>query len=407
MQQAEARASTDGAGPSQVRATLLIVQVALSLVLLTCTGLLLSSLWQLQRTRLGFNPKGVVMAGVYLPAERYPKTEQQAAFFEQVIRKLDTLPGVRRAAAALYGPMTGSLEMFYSVVGQPAPSAKQRLHTVCCYASPDYFSTLGIPILHGRAFTDRDRTGEPAVMLINETMAHQLFPKGDAIGQKLLCTAMNPTVTEIVGVVADARTISVAELPRPQMYFSMYQRSGLSMNVYVQRTAQDQAASLGASIEAAVHAVDPDQPVGELLEMNTLVSRSVANRRLTALLLTSFAGLALVLAAIGIYGVTAYGVAQRTREIGIRMALGAPRDEVLRFIMKGGMKLVFAGVFVGTTVALGTTRLLARSLYGVGASDPLTFAAVILVLTLVALLACYLPARWATQVDPLTALREE
>ncbi len=406
LQQSATLRDAGATNQGRVQATLLIAQVALSLVLLACTGLLLSSLWRLQRVRLGFDPDGVVMASVYLPARCYPNTEQQAAFFAQVTRNLRTLPGVQDAAAALYGPMTGALEMYYSVVGQPTPAASQRAHTICCYASPDYFATLGIPILQGRTFSERDRTGMPPVMLINETMARQLFPHGDALGQKLLCSAMDPVATEIVGIVADARTIRVSELPKPEMYFSMYQRSGLSMNVYVRAINPEQVHSLRSSIEAAVHSVDPEQPVGESLEMNTLVSRSIANRKLTALLVAGFASLALVLAGVGIYGLTAYGVAQRTREIGIRMALGAHRYDVLRFIIVGSMKPVLAGIIIGMSIALGMARLLANSLYGVSENDPLTFVAVVLVLMLVALLASYLPTRRATQVDPLAALRE-
>jgi predicted permease len=407
LQQTSSRGSAGGASQSRMRSILLVTQVALSLLLLTGTGLMLSSLWQLQRVHLGFNPNGVATAEIDFPAQRYPKIEQQTNFVAQVTEKINMLPGIRHSAVALYGPLTGALDMFYQVVGQPAPPPQQRAHAICCYASPDYFATMEIPLLQGRVFTERDRSGAPPVMLLNETMARNLFPKGDAIGQKLLCTASDPTVTEVVGIVGDVRTLTVAELPRPQMYFSIYQRSGLAMNVYVRAIKPEQAKSFGASIRGAVQAVDPDQPVGELLEMNTLVSRSVADRRLMAVLLASFAGLALVLAAIGIYGVTAYGVSQRTREIGIRMALGAQRSDVFRLIVGGGMKLILVGIVVGVVAALALTRLLASLLYGVGASDPLTFGSVIAVLTLVALLANYLPARSATQVDPLTALREE
>ena len=407
LQQAGSRGNAGGVRQGRTRSILLIAQVALSLVLLTGTGLLLTSLWQLQRVHLGFNPNGIATVDINLPAERYPKIEQQSAFFAQVTERLNALPGVKGSTAALYGPLNGALNMFYAVPGQPAAPGGQRTTAFCCYASPDYFKTLEVPILRGRTFTEGDRTGAPPVMLISENLARKLFPDGDAIGRKLLCTASHPTLTEIVGIVADVRMLNAAEPPKPEMYFSMYQRAGPFMRVYVRTLKPEQAKNLDLAIHGVIRAVDPDQPAGELVEMNTVVARSMGDRRLIALLLASFAGLALVLAAIGIYGVTAYGVAQRTREIGIRMALGAQRGDVFRLIIGGGMKLILAGIVVGIGCALGLTRLLASLLYGVGASDPLTFAAVVMLLAVVALLANYLPARRATQVDPLTALREE
>ena len=407
LQQSASRGSAGGVRQGRARAALLVAQVALSLVLLTGTGLLLRSLWQLQRAALGFNPDGVLNTNVNLPPQRYATPEQQANFFARLMEGLDALPGVRCSAVTNSGPLADYTTMFYSVVGQPVPPIERRAVAKFGSVSPDYFTTVEIPLRRGRGFTERDRLGAPPVMLINETLARQLFPAGDAIGQKLLCTASNPTVTEIVGIVGDARTNSPAKPARPEMYFSVYQRPAPYMNVYLRAIKPEQAKTLGPALRAAVREVDPDQPVGDVLELNTVVTRSVADRRLMAGLLASFAGLALVLAAIGIYGVTAYGVAQRTREIGIRLALGAQRGDVFRLIVGGGMKLIGVGIALGVVVALGLTRLLASLLYGVGASDPLTFVAVVLVLTLVALLANYLPARRATLVDPLTALRDD
>ncbi len=407
LQQTGSRGSAGGVRQGRVRAALLVAQVALSLMLLTGTGLLLKSLWQLQRAPLGFRPDGVLTTDINLPPQRYATAEQQANFFTRLTEGLAASPGVQRAAMTNSGPMAGYTTMFYSVVGQPVPPIERRATAKYGSISPDYLATLEIPLRRGRNFTERDRLGAPPVMLINETLARQLFPAGDAVGRKLLCTAANPTVTEIVGIVGDARTNSPAKPARPELYFSIFQRPAPYMNVYLRAIKPEQAKTLGPALRAAVRAVDPDQPVGDVLELTTVVTRSVADRQLMAILLAGFAGLALVLAAIGIYGVTAYGVAQRTREIGIRLALGAQHRDVFRLIIGGGMKLIAAGIVVGVVGALGLTRLLASLLYGVGASDPWTFAAVVAVLTTVALLANYLPARRAARVDPLTALREE
>ena len=244
-------------------------------------------------------------------------------------------------------------------------------------------------------------------MVISETLARKLFPDGNVVGQKLLCSASNPTVTEIIGVTAESRTHGVNRPPTAEMYFSMFQRPELTMNFYVRARKPEQAASLESAVRAAVHEVDPDEPVNAVHEMSYWVYRSVADRRLIAWLLASFAVLALGLAAIGIYGVTAYGVAQRTREIGIRMALGAQRSDVFRLIVGGGMKVIAVGVVIGLLVAFGSTRLLSSLLYGVGASDPGIFAGVVVLLGLVAFAANCLPARRATLIDPMTALREE
>ena len=407
LQQSGARGSAGGLHQGRVRAALLVVQVALSLVLLCGTGLLLTSLWQLQRVQLGYNPDGVATTFLTLSAARYSSDERRAECFARLTEQARALPGVRGAAACSWGPLVGYSEMFVSVYGQPVPPIEQRPHVKYASVDPEYFKVMETPIARGRAFTERDRNGSPPVMVINETMARKFFPNGDAVGQKMICTNANPTVTEIVGIMADAHTVDLSKPPVAEAYFSMYQRPELSMSLYVRAASAAQMAGLPQAIRKAVHAVDPDQSVDEVGELRALITQSVADRQLLALLLASFAVLALVLAAIGIYGVTAYGVAQRTREIGIRMALGAQRGNVFRLIIGGGMKLIGMGIIVGVVSALGLTRLLTSLLYGVKAGDPLTFAAVVLVLTVVALLANYLPAHRAMQIDPLTALREE
>ncbi len=402
------RGASGGVRQSRARGALLVAQVALSLVLLVGAGLLLTSLWRLQQVRLGFNPEGVLTAQLMLPAARYPEREKQADFFLRLTERLQAIPGVRRAATAIGAPLTDNGgTMFYAVIGRPLPPVKERPAAKYCVVSPDYFSTLEIPVLRGRAFTERDRGGTPPVMVINETMARRLFPDGNALGQRILCSVSDPTETEVVGVVGDVRSRRVAEPAREEMYFSLIQRPDVYMTVLVRAANPAGAEALAPSLRAAVRALDSDQPVAGIEPMKMLVSRSVADRRLTALLLAGFAGLALVLAAIGIYGVMAYAVAQRTREIGIRLALGAQRSDVFRLIVGGGMRLAGLGLVLGALAALGLTRLLSGLLFNVGANDPLTFSGVIGLLAAVALVANYLPARRAMRVNPTIALREE
>ena len=407
LQGADARGSAGGVRQGRTRAVLLVAQVAMSLVLLAGTGLLLSSLWQLQRVRLGYNPAGVLVADLTLPVPRYPRPEQRPEFFARLTERVAALPGVRRVMASSAGPFHGGLDMFYAVVGQPVPPVQERPHTRYSCVGPGYFATLETPLLQGRDFDARDAADAPPVMVINETMARRLFPHGNALGAKLLCTAANPTVTEIVGIVGDGRTTNLARPPRPEMYFSMWQRPETYMSLYVRAERPEGALALGPAVRTALRGLDADEPIGEMRTLDAMVSRSVADRHLMAVLLAVFAGLALVLAAIGVYGVTAYGVAQRTREIGIRLALGAQRADVFRLIVGGGMKLIAAGIVLGVVCALGLTRLLGSLLYGVGAGDPATFGAVVGLLVVVALAANYLPARRAARVDPLASLREE
>ena len=408
LQESGTRGAVGGVQQGRARATLLVAQVALSLVLLTATGLLLTSLWRLQRVQMGFNADAALVTNLTLALPRYPQPEQQADFFDRLVARLDTLPGVRRSAVTSGLPLTGAAGiMYYSVVGLPVPPIEHRLTARYDIVSPGYFSMMDVPLRRGRAFSARDRADQPPVMIISQTMARHLFGDADPVGQKLLCTISSPTVTEIVGVAADVRSVSLADPPPDEMYFPMYQRAQPFMAVAVRAATPEIAVALAPTVIAAVHELDSSEAVTECETLDAVVARSVADRRLMALLLAGFAGLALVLAAIGIYGVTAYGVAQRTREIGIRMALGAQRADVLRLIVGAGMKLILVGIVLGLFAAFGLTRLLASLLYGVGASDPLTFAGVVAVLGIVALVANYLPARRATRIDPMMALREE
>ena len=347
-------------------------------------------------------------ADLLLPATRYPKPEQQADFFEKMIGRLDALPGVHGSAAVVGLPLTeNGGTMFYSVIGRPLLPVQDRPSARYGSVSPGHFGALQIPLLGGRTFTERDRADQPPVMLINQTMAKRLFPDNNVIGQRILCSVSNPTVTEIVGIVGDVRSASLAEAAREEMYFPMFQRGESFMKIVVRAVNPQQAEALAPAVRAAVHELDAEQPIAGLQTMAALVARSVSDRKLTAWLLAGFATLALLLAAIGIYGVTAYGVAQRTREIGVRLALGAQRGDVFRLIVQGGMKPILWGVGVGLVAVFGLTRLMASLLYGIGANDPLTLGGVVLLLVAVALLANFLPARRAMRISPVMALREE
>ncbi len=407
LQRTGARGGVGERHESRLRAALLVAQIALSLVLLVGTGLLLTSLWQLGRVPLGFNPDGLLVTDIGLSIGRYPTQDKQIEFFRRLTERLQAAPGVQGCAVADWGPLLGIDQTPYVVDGQPVPPVPQRRVADYCNASPDYFATLQIPLLRGRVFTSADRTGAPPVVIINETMARELFPQGDAVGRRLLCGTEDATAREVVGVVADVRTNSLAQSPAAEMYFSMFQQTQPYMRVYLRGGTAAAAIGLAPELKAAARAIDPDQPVAESDDMRAVVNHTVSDRRWLTLLLTGFAALALLLAAVGVYGVAAYGVAQRTREIGVRMALGAARGDVFRLIVGGGMKPVALGVVLGALLALAFTRLLGSLLYGVGAGDPLTFAGAAAILGLVALVANYLPARRATLVDPLVALRED
>ena len=408
LQRSGSRGAVGGAHQGRAQAAMLVAQVALSLVLLAATGLLITSLWRLQKTPAGFDPAGVLTTGLGFPTARYPQSAKQAEILERLTERLGAIPGVKTAAAGTGLPLDGASGfMFYAVIGRPIPPVDKRLASRWDSVTPRYFQALGVPLRGGRDFDARDRAESPPVVIISETMARNLFPGESAVGKKLLCTVFNPTETEIVGVAADVRSVNLAEAAPEEMFFPVNQRPQNYTNVILRAETPAQAPGLAAAVTAAIHDLDRDLPVGDYETMDAVVARSVADRRLMSWLLASFAGLALVLAAIGIYGVAAYGVAQRTREIGIRMALGAERGDVFRLIVGGSMKLILLGVVLGGLTALGLTRLLGSLLYGVGASDPVTFAGAAVMLGGVALLANYVPARRATRIDPMAALREE
>jgi putative ABC transport system permease protein len=388
---------------SRARSLLVVSEVALALVLLAGSGLLIRSFLRLQNVDLGFHPANILTMSIAVSDSRYKTNQEQAAFFHQVLDGVSTLPGVRNAGAATFLPL--DLDFVFDVQ-KPGHTAENEGITSNYFAiSPSYFQAMGIPVVKGRVFSDQDNAQGPRVAIINETLARRLFPDEDPIGQRVYITNGPLQWNEVVGVVGDTKQRSL-DTPAPPQIYEPYPQHTWSWMSLVVRTSGDPL-SLAGAVRQQVAAVDKDQPVADIRSMEEIVAQSVGQQRFSLLLLSVFAGLALVLAAVGIYGVMAYSVTQRTREIGIRMALGAKPGDVLRLIVGKGMVLALAGVAAGVAGALALSRFLASLLFEVRPNDPVTFALVSAVLVAVALAASYLPARRAMKVDPLVALRYE
>jgi putative ABC transport system permease protein len=400
------RGSTEG-GRQFVRSALVVLEVAAALVLLVGAGLMIKSFWRLQQVDPGFNPDNALMATLSLPNRKYPEDAQQAAFFQQLLEKVRVLPGVQAVGATSLMPLSDDdFVLGFEIEGRPPlpPGAGQSTNFFS--VSADYFKALGIPLLRGRLFTERDTQAAPHVALINETMAQKMFPNEDPLGQRITFNGGdNPDWYEIVGIVGDVKHYGLAQNTTLQTYEPYTQQTFATMTL-VARTTGDPAA-LSPALRQAVFSLDQTQPVSSLKTVAQLVATSIEQQQFSMLLLGVLAAVALLLAAVGIYGVLSYAVTQRTHEIGIRMALGAERRDVLRMIVGHGMRLTLLGVAAGLLAAFALTRLMATLLFGVSATDPLTFALIAVLLSAIAWLACWIPARRATQVDPLVALRYE
>jgi putative ABC transport system permease protein len=401
------RGSTEGARRNRVRGALVVLEVALSLVLLVGAGLLMRSFVELREVKAGFDPSGVLTASVSLPDSKYGEEATQAEFFRRVLENLSARPGVHAASAVLPLPLSGSAMMNgLSIEGRPPAAPGERLTTHTRITSPEYFRAMNIPVVKGRALDERDSKDAPKVVVVNETFARKYFPGEEAIGKRVEITVAEDMSGEIVGIVGDVKHRSLDAAPDPEAYVS-YRQVPSGYMVLVLKGDGQSAAALTSTLREAVRQVDAGQALAEIRTMEQLVSNSVARRRFNMLLLGVFAGVALALAAIGIFGVMNYTVTQRTHELGIRIALGAQTKDVLRLVVGQGMTLIVIGVVVGLAASFALTRLMQSLLYSVSATDPLTFAGVALVLASVALLACYIPARRATRVDPMVALRYE
>jgi predicted permease len=400
-----ARGSGEGARWNRVRGGFVVAQVALSLLLLVSAGLLIRSFDKLLRVDLGFKPERLLSLEYRLPRTRYKEVAAQWSFHRQVMDRIQEVPGVQSVALVRGLPFSGNGATTAIILPDREPPAKgMEPEVMFNSATSNYFETMGIPFIKGRLFGNEDQPNTPPVVIINQTMAQRFWPNQDPLGKQVK-TAQDGTTLTVVGVVGDVKHYGLEEEARPQMYGPYTQQPGYFATVVIRTTVEP--LSLSEPVRQALWKVDADQPMWKIRTVEFLVSRSVADRKFLLALMGIFALLALVLTMIGLYGVISYLVNQRTQEIGIRMALGAQARDITHMVLKQGMILVLTGVALGLAAAWLSTRLMSRLLYQVSATDPLTFAVIAVLLIAVALLACYLPARRATKVDPLVALRYE
>jgi putative ABC transport system permease protein len=409
-----ARGSAGDRRGQAARRVLVVAEVAIALVLLTGAGLLLKSFARVQGVDPGYQPRGVLTATLALPPAKYDTPDRQRAFLDAVLQRARAIPGVTAVGATTgvpYGPGGGTrsfqIEGHQVPEGQPSPWGDYRL------VSPDYFAALRVPLRRGRAFTEQDGPDAPRVAVVDEELARRYWPGQDPIGKRLAYGTVldsatgqrSPAWIEVVGVVAHVKSEGLDADARVQVYRPIRQLPAGSPSLVV-RTGGDPERLLPA-VRAAVLEVDPAQPLSQVATLDQLLDRSVGSRQLAVVLLGAFAAIALLLASVGLYGLMAHAVAERTREFGVRMALGAPRRRVLTLVLRQGMGLALAGTGIGLVGALGLTRLLQSQLYATEPTDPATFAAVVALLLGVALCALLVPALRATGAEPLRALRQE
>ncbi|MEJ7809495.1 MAG: ABC transporter permease [Gemmatimonadaceae bacterium] len=401
-----ARGSTSGGG-ARLRGALVVSQLAIALTLLVGASLLIKSFARLQRVDPGLRPAGVLTLTISLPSASYPTPESRSAFFTRLIERAEALPGVRSAAATTNIPLSGNMDRVgFGVEGQTYTSDADMPTAERYIVTPGYFATLGIALKSGRLLTPDDRVGRAHVMVVDDALERQLWPGESAVGKRIRGAAGGDSiVSTVVGVVGHVRHYGLEVESGGQLYVPFLARPSSYSNVLV-RTAGDPLA-LASAVRREVRALDPNLPIFDVTSMEQFLDASVAGRRFIMGLLGAFAGVAIVMAAVGLYGVVAYAVSQRTREIGLRMALGAQRSDVTRMVVREGVVLTAVGVAVGLAAATASTRLMASLLYGVSATDPLVMAGVPALLFAVALLATWLPARRAARVDPMVALRSE
>ncbi|HZT61202.1 MAG TPA: ABC transporter permease [Pyrinomonadaceae bacterium] len=400
------RGATAGRARSRVRSLLIVSEVALSVVLLVGAGLLVRSFVNLRNTNPGFDPRGVLAASVSLPELKYSKDEQLRQFYGQALERIRAVPGVESVGAIMPLPLSDNgINVTFTVEGQPDPGPGARPIAGARVVTPDYLRVMNIPVLRGRGFDEHDGASAPQVLLVNETLARQLFPGEDPIGKRL-DVGLNNVKGEVVGVVRDVRSRGLEKEAGLEFYVPYEQVPFDSMQLVVRAKGGDPAA-LAPAVRAAVQEIDKDVPLYQVQPMGQLVADSVARQRFSMTLLAAFAGLAMVLAAVGIFSVMSFLVAQRTHEIGVRVALGAQGRDILSMVVRYGMTLALAGVAAGLVGAFALTRLMSGLLYNVSPTDPATFAVISALLLLVAFAACLVPARRATKVDPMVALRYE
>jgi putative ABC transport system permease protein len=406
-----ARDAAGGTSGRYVRRVLVVSEVALAVVLLVGAGLLMRTFRLLRQVDTGFTSQNLLTMKMVLPMPKYAKPEARRGFYDEMLRRVAEVPGVESAGMITFLPLSFSgMNFSFSVEGQTQPSDMKLPFALYRVVSPDYFRAMNIPLQRGRFFDTRDSAESQPVIMISRRLAEQYWPGEDPTGKRLKIGPLdspNPWLT-VIGVVGDVRQAGLYGDPRMDLYspYAQERRAFIAPRDLVLRTKGD-AASVAAAVRQAVWSVDKDQPVSHVRTMDQVFAAAISQERFQAFLLGLFAALALVLACVGLYGVISYAVAQRTHEIGVRMALGAQPMDVLRLVLRQGMALTIAGLIVGIGVGLAATRMLTDMLYGVTPRDPLTFFGVPALLLLVAFLACYIPARRATRIDPLVALRYE
>jgi putative ABC transport system permease protein len=395
----------------RLRSAFVVAEIALCLMLLVGAGLMIRSFINLQRVDPGFKADNVLAVKLQLPQTKYRDGAQVSAFYQQLLERVRALPGVEAAATTSHLPLSNEnwsgTYTFKDVTANAERDSMASFEADNRIITSDYFRVMGASLVSGRLFNEQDAAGRPMVVIIDDKLARRCWPGEDAVGKKMAFGRFpdNPQWVEIVGVVKQIRHDQLSEESREQVYFSHLQRRRGLMNLAI-RTTSDPSNLVGA-VRSTVYSLDPDQPIYQIRTMSELVAKSLAPARFTLLLVIIFAGVAAALAVIGIYGVMSYASARRTQEIGIRMALGADQSDILKAVMGQGAVLILAGVGAGLAGAAALTRVLSGLLFGVSATDPVTFAVISLVLALAALLACYIPARRATRIDPQVALRYE
>ncbi|HEU4431966.1 MAG TPA: ABC transporter permease [Pyrinomonadaceae bacterium] len=401
------RGSAGGARHTRLRHALIVTEVALSVVLLAGAGLLFRSFLRLQAVEPGFTPQQVLTARLSPAGPQFQTDDELIRFYDQVLERTRAIPGVQSAGMINVLPLTSGPTVAFQIEGRPIVSVDKLAPTDFRNVSPDYFRTMNIPVLKGRAFTAQDDSNAPPRLMINQALAQRDFPNEDPVGKRVTFgTPSGETVWfEIIGVTANVRSLELREEAPPELYFTSKQSLFENMAVVVRSTVKPE--SIAPALRQAVAEVDRTVPISQVKTMEHIVSESVTQPRFNLFLLGMFSGLALLLSVAGIYGVTAYTVTQRTHELGIRIALGAQVGDVLRMILGQGMAVIAAGIAIGLIAAFALMRLLNSLLFGVTATDPFTFIGITVVLIVAGLLACYIPARRATKVDPLTALRYE
>jgi putative ABC transport system permease protein len=401
------RALSGSARSQRLRNTLVVAEIALALVLLIGAGLLLRSFARLQAVDTGFNAQNVLTLRVALPGRRYNEDAKRINFFTQAVAHMQSLPGVVSAGVINFMPFAGpGAGTNFEIAGRPKPLPGQDLVTGVCVADQNFFPAMQIGLKRGRMFTAQEVSEMHHVVVVNEALVNKYFPHEEALGQRLTINMKNENVPcEIIGIVADVKHAQLDKPAEPMSYWPLAELPYNAMTFVLRTRGEPQFAA--AAARQVIQTLDPQQPVADVRTLASMLGNSIARQRFNTLLLAIFATVALLLAAIGIYGVLAYAVTQRTHEIGIRAALGASGADILQLILRQGMRLALLGVAVGLVAALMLTRLVKSLLFDVSATDPLTYGALTLLLVGVAGLACWLPARRAAKVDPLVALRYE